>query len=84
MIMSARILIQHQTKYLYDRPVFLSPHLFRLKPAAHTRPLIEAYSFIIRPSTHIIHWQQDPFGNFIARVDFNQPVTELIVDINRY
>lgn len=81
MIMSTRILIQHQTKYSYDRAVFLSPHLFRLKPAAHARASIETYSLQITPSSHQLHWQQDPFGNFVARVDFHQPVIELIVEV---
>lgn len=81
MIMSTRILVQHQTKYSYDRAVFLSPHLIRLKPAAHALASIETYSLHITPTSHQLRWQQDPFGNFVARVDFHQPVTELIVDV---
>ncbi|HZG23982.1 MAG TPA: transglutaminase family protein [Chitinophagaceae bacterium] len=79
--MSTRVLLQHQTKYLYDSPVFLSPQLVRLKPAMHCRTPIEAYSFIVSPANHVVHWQQDPFGNFIARIDFNGPVSELIIDV---
>ncbi|PSR56295.1 transglutaminase [Adhaeribacter arboris] len=79
--MAVRVSIFHQTKYEYDRPVFLSPHLFRLKPAAHSRTPIEAYSLIIKPDTHIIHWQQDPFGNFVARVDFQEPMREMLIEV---
>jgi len=79
--MSSRVLLQHQTKYEYDSLVFLSPQLIRLKPAIHCRIPIEAYSFIVSPSNHQIHWHQDPFGNFLARVDFTGPVQELVIDV---
>jgi transglutaminase-like putative cysteine protease len=35
----------------------------------------------VSPANHVIHWQQDPFGNFIARIDFNGPVSELVIDV---
>jgi transglutaminase-like putative cysteine protease len=78
---SNRVLIQHHTKYQYDRPVYLTTHLLRLKPAAHCRTPIEAYSLNIEPGNHVIHWHQDPFGNFVARVDFNGPVQELLIKV---
>ena len=79
--MSTRIFLQHQTKYSYDRPVFLSPHLLRLKPAAHAAASVKAYSLNIS-APNSLHWQQDPFGNFVARADFDQAVTELKLDVN--
>jgi transglutaminase-like putative cysteine protease len=79
--MSNRGLLQHTTKYVYDSSVFLSPQLVRLKPAAHCRTPIEAYSFLVTPANHQIHWQQDPFGNFVARIDFNGPVQELVLEV---
>ncbi|WP_431215106.1 transglutaminase N-terminal domain-containing protein [Puia sp. P3] len=68
--MSIRIAINHKTTYTYDRLVALSPHVFRLRPAVHSRTPIEAYSFKVSPKDHFINWQQDPFGNFQARVVF--------------
>ncbi|GAB4038045.1 transglutaminase family protein [Spirosoma jeollabukense] len=68
--MSVRVAIHHYTHYEYDRLVLLSPHLIRLKPAAHAKALIESYSLTVEPANHSLHWQQDPFGNFIARIDF--------------
>jgi uncharacterized protein (DUF2126 family)/transglutaminase-like putative cysteine protease len=59
----------------------MSPHVFRLRPAPHCRTAIESYSFKILPDDHFINWQQDPFGNFLARVVFNKPATELILDV---
>jgi transglutaminase-like putative cysteine protease len=79
--MSIQISVQHETKYQYERPVFLTTHFLRLKPAAHCRTLVKAYSLIIRPENHLIHWQQDPFGNYLARVDFVEPVQELFIKV---
>ena len=85
--MPIKVAIRHQTSYTYDRLVNLSPHTFRLKPAAHCRTPILSYSLKIEPSEHFINWQQDPFGNFLARVVFpNQTAllrfeVEVIVEI---
>ena len=76
-----RIAIRHHTSYTYDRSVFLSSHILRLKPAAHSRTPIEAYSLIIKPENHFIHWQQDPFGNFMARIDFQEPTQQLSIEV---
>ncbi len=79
--MAIRVAIKHKTTYHYDRPVSLSPHIFRLRPAVHSRTPIEAYSFKITPKDHFINWQQDPFGNFQARVVFNEKTTLLDIDV---
>ena len=79
--MAIRVAINHHTSYQFDRPVALSPHVFRLRPAAHSRTNIEAYSFRISPKDHFINWQQDPFGNYQARVVFPEKTTELRVEV---
>ncbi|GAB2587764.1 transglutaminase family protein [Spirosoma areae] len=79
--MSTRVAIHHHTQYDYDRMVYLTPHLIRLKPAAHCRALIESYSLTVEPASHLIHWQQDPFGNFVARVDFSGPMQRMTIDV---
>ena len=73
--MAIKVAIRHKTIYRYDRPVTLTPHIFRLRPAAHSRTQIEAYSFKLTPEDHFINWQQDPFGNYQARVVFNEKTT---------
>ncbi|MGG9972753.1 DUF2126 domain-containing protein [Ferruginibacter sp. SUN002] len=79
--MAIRVAIQHKTTYKYDRAVNIAPHIFRLRPAVHSRTPIEAYSLKIEPKNHFINWQQDPFGNFQARVVFPEPATELKVEV---
>lgn len=80
--MAIRVAINHKSLYQYDRLVSLSPHVFRLKPAVHCRTPIEAYSFKIEPENHFINWQQDPFGNYQARVVFPEPTRTLSVEVD--
>ena len=79
--MPTRVALRHHTKYIYDRPVKLSPQVIRLRPAPHARTPIHAYSLKVRPENHFINWQQDPFGNFLARVVFPNRTTELSIDV---
>lgn len=79
--MAIHVGINHVTGYRFDRDVSLSPHIIRLKPAPHTRTPIHDYQFKISPENHRLYWQQDPFGNTIARVIFPEPVKELRVAV---
>ncbi|MEZ0231541.1 MAG: DUF2126 domain-containing protein [Methylophilaceae bacterium] len=75
--MAIRVALHHKTSYKFDRPVNLSPHEVRLKPAAHARTPILSYSLSVNPEKHFINWQQDPYGNYIARFVFPEKVREL-------
>jgi uncharacterized protein (DUF2126 family)/transglutaminase-like putative cysteine protease len=79
--MAIRVAIKHKTVYTYDRPVSLSPHVFRLRPAVHSRTPIEAYSFHLKPKDHFINWQQDPFGNYQARLVFPEKTNEMSIEV---
>jgi uncharacterized protein (DUF2126 family) len=79
--MAIKVAIRHSTHYDYDRLVTLSPQTIRLRPAAHSRTQIAAYSLKIQPEGHFINWQQDPFGNFLARVSFPEPVRCFHIDV---
>ncbi len=80
--MSIRVAINHRTRYRFDRLVKATPHTVRLRPAAHTRTPISAYSLNISPSTHFINWQQDPFGNYLARVVFPDAIKEMAFEVD--
>lgn len=79
--MSLKVVLSHKTHYAFDKPINLSPHVIRLRPAPHSRTPIEAYSLTIKPDNHFINWQQDPFGNYLARIVFPEKTTELSIDV---
>ena len=79
--MALKVAITHKTHYKYDKKVNLSPHVIRLRPAPHSRTPIESYSLKIEPKNHFINWQQDPFGNYLARIVFPEKTDKLFIDV---
>src|SRR4051794_29767905 len=73
--MSILVAINHRTAYSYDRPIAPEPHIVRLRPTAHCRTPIVSYSLKIGPEEHFLHWQQDPFNNWLARLAFDKGTT---------
>ncbi len=82
--MSIRVALRHTTCYRYDRLVGLSPQIIRLRPAPHCRTPVRGYSLNIQPTEHYLNWQQDPFGNFLARMVLpaKRKVRQLSVDVD--
>jgi uncharacterized protein (DUF2126 family)/transglutaminase-like putative cysteine protease len=80
--MAIRVAINHRTAYHFDRAVRVTPHIVRLRPAPHTRTPIEAYSLKIMPEKHFINWQQDPFGNYLARIVFPDAVRAMSFEVD--
>jgi uncharacterized protein (DUF2126 family)/transglutaminase-like putative cysteine protease len=80
--MAIRVALNHVTHYRYDRPVAMSPHVVRLRPAPHARTPIHAYSLRVTPADHFLNWQQDPYSNYLARLVFPEKSTELKVEVD--
>jgi len=80
--MSIKAAVYHLTHYKYDRPVVLQPQIIRLQPAPHSRTKVLSYSLRVSPSLHFVNVQQDPYGNFLTRFVFPEPVTELKIEVD--
>ncbi|MGH8719119.1 MAG: DUF2126 domain-containing protein [Burkholderiales bacterium] len=80
--MSIHVALNHQTRYRYDQPTALSAHEVRLRPAPHCRTPILSYSLKVTPDKHFVNWQQDVYGNFIARFVFPEKTREFGITVD--
>lgn len=80
--MAILVALEHSTRYHFDRAVAVGPHVVRLRPAPHCRTPVSAYSLTVAPSKHFLNWQQDMFGNYLARLVFPETTTELTITVD--
>src|SRR5258707_1091393 len=80
--MTIKVALHHKTRYTFDRPIGIAPHEVRLRPAPHNRTPIESYSLNVKPAKHFLNWQQDPYGNWVARLVFPEKSRELEITVD--
>ena len=65
-----RITIRHRTSYAFDAPVYLEPHVIRLRPRADGAVRLVDFALAIEPEPAVRADNLDPEGNVVTRAWF--------------
>jgi transglutaminase-like putative cysteine protease len=74
-----KISVTHSTVYRYDLPVFLEPHIFRLRPRTNSAQRLLAFDLQITPTPAGTTECLDQDGTLALNAWFNTPTMELSV-----
>ena len=72
-----RIAVVHTTRYRYSAPVYLEPHIIRLRPREDASQRLEAWTLDIGPTPSGRTECLDQDGNTVVRAWFDSLTAEL-------
>ena len=72
-----RYYIVHTTTYTYDMPVFLQPHILRLRPRCDGCQQLHSFSLDVLPEPAGVYQVIDLEGNTVVRLWFQEPTDKL-------
>lgn len=75
-----RFQVSHSTVYRYSEPVFLEPHVIRLRPRCDGTQRLMQYQLNLAPEPAGRSECLDENGNAIVQAWYNEPVREMWVD----
>ncbi|MDQ8180773.1 transglutaminase family protein [Pelagicoccus sp. SDUM812005] len=76
-----RLKISHRTRYQYNRPVQLNPHLLYLRPRENPLQSVNAFRMDFQPAARV-DWMRDDFDNLPASAHFE--TTSDVLDIHAH
>ena len=79
-MMSMRVALSHQLRFVFHRQVNPTTLWLRLRPAPHTVAKIEAYSMKVHADPNWLTWARDPFENHLGRLDLPEPFSRIGFD----
>ena len=75
-----KLSVRHRTGYRFDRPVFLEPHVIRLRPRADATVLLIASTLDIEPSPAVRAENLDLEGNPVTQIWFEGTTDHFMIE----